>query len=500
MQKINIIYCAALVACLAASAAPAGATPSVGDGAKPVKYQTFKMDKTKYVPFDDTTTVTVECPDPAAAKWLEAHFAEWYGKFAPKVKAAAASAVPPEGEEAYSAKVDAAGATIAANTLAGVRWAAYTLRQLVIAKRGTFKTEGWIIPTLAVTDRPHLAFRAVHLCWFPEVRPQQMERAIRLAALLKFNYAIIEPWGMYGSEKHPWWHWPNPTMTKAEVSRLVAIGRDLGITLIPQINVYGHATSSRGSSQKHTVLDIHPEYAPLFEPVGWNWCLSNPETQRVLRELIAEMHENFGNPPYFHLGGDEAGAQTCPECVKTPNDELVIRHFKGLAEFVKSRGARAMMWHDMLIARDNPVRKGFTANGQAYAEKILENLPKDVVICDWQYRDSVPADWPTMTYFKGKGFDVAGCPWTNEKAMMPMAKHLVKIGGFGVIQTTWHHLRGKDWQKMYMDGAHAAWGSPVSHGVSFQYSLRLVGLDMKLTDYLDTGHINNQIPPAWWSN
>ena len=338
MLKVKIICCAVLAACLAVTAAP---------------YQTFKMDKKNYVPFDNTTTVTVDCPDPAAVQWLAAHLAEWYGAYAPKVVAAGgardratadAQERVPSGDEAYAAETGADGAKIAARTLAGVRWAAYTLRQLAIAKRGTFKTEGWIIPALTISDRPHLAFRAVHLCWFPEVRPQQIERAIRLAALLKFNYAIIEPWGMYKSEKHPWWCWPQANMTKAEVRRLVAVGRDLGITLIPQINCYGHATSARGRSLKHSALDLHPEYEPLFEPdgwsSGWNWCLSNPETQRVLRELIAEMHENFGNPPYFHIGCDEADRQTCPDCVKTPNSELVLRHITGLAEFVRSRGAR----------------------------------------------------------------------------------------------------------------------------------------------------------------
>ena len=185
--------------------------------------QVFACDMKTYVPFDATTVVTVECPDDAAAKWAGDHFAEWYGPCAPKVKAGgsrsratavdAQESVPP-GDEAYAATTDSNGVKIAANTLAGVRWAAYTLRQLAIAKRGTFKTEGYIVPKLSIKDRPHLAFRAVHLCWFPEVRPQQMERAIRLAALLKFNYAIIEPWGMYASEKHPWWHWPNATMTK----------------------------------------------------------------------------------------------------------------------------------------------------------------------------------------------------------------------------------------------------------------------------------------------
>ena len=488
--RLTSVVC--LSAALVASAAPT---------------QTFKIEKNHYVPFDATTTVRLACPDPAAAKWLQAHYKEWYGDYAPKVaegQLASFNFQLPSSAEAYAASVDETGVKIAANTLAGTRWASYTLRQLTIAKRGTFKTEGYILPKLTIEDRPHLAFRAVHLCCFPETRIQQIERAIRLAALLKFNYAIIEPWGMYKSERHPWWPWPNAYLTKSEVKRLVAIGKDIGITLIPQINCYGHASSSRGCTIKHSALDLDPEYEPLYEPGGWNWCLSNPETQRVLRELIAEMYENFDKPPFFHLGCDEAVNQTCPECVKTPNAELVCRHITGLAEFVKSLGARPMIWHDMLLARGDPRWKGFVHCGNKETATLADTLPKDVIICDWQYSygdmKESRKDWPTIKYFIDKGFPVAGCPWRNYNAMKPMADYLVKNGGFGFIETTWHHLRGSEWEKMYMSSAHAAWGSVVSHEVSFQRSLRLVGNDMKVTDYLDTGYLNNQIPPAWWSN
>ena len=51
-----------------------------------------------------------------------------------------------------------------------------------------------------------------------KANPDAIELApLPLPALFKFNCAIIEPWGMYASAKHPWWHWPNATMTKAEV-------------------------------------------------------------------------------------------------------------------------------------------------------------------------------------------------------------------------------------------------------------------------------------------
>ena len=123
--------------------------------------QTFTMDVKAYVPFDATTTVTVECPDSTAADWLASHLKEWYGDYAPKVVSANLSTSQlfnlSTSPEAYAASADASGVKIAANTLAGVRWASYTLRQLAIAKRGTVKTEGMILPTLSITDAPHLA-------------------------------------------------------------------------------------------------------------------------------------------------------------------------------------------------------------------------------------------------------------------------------------------------------------------------------------------------------
>ena len=516
VMNLKLICCLSSFVFAAAMSAVAGneANPDAVELAPLPMPVEFKSDMDSPVAFDATVTVEVDCPDAEAAKWLEEHFAKWYGEQAPQVRRSALGSKLLTSPEAYAVSADPSGVKISSRTLAGVRWAAYSLRQLAIAKRGTFKTEGRILPTFSISDRPHLAFRAVHLCWFPEVRPQQMERAIRLAALLKFNYAIIEPWGMYASEKHPWWHWPNPAMTKDEVRRLVAIGRDLGVTLIPQINALGHASSSRSCTLKHMVLDVAPEYEPLFEPGGWNWCLSNPETQRVLRELVVELLDDFGNPPYIHLGCDEAQPPSCPECRKRPYGELVCEHIANLAAFTKEHGARAMIWHDMLIDRDDPRWKGYVKCGSKQTATLADTLPKDIIICDWQYScgdmKEVRKDWPTMAYFKEKGFPVVGCPWMNYNAMKPMADFLAGIGGFGIIETTWHHLRGGDWVKMYRYGSSAAWGTPVrgkgSHGASPQFdtefanALRMVGCDMKVSNYLDTGHYNNQVPPGWWAD
>ena len=119
----------------------------------------FKSDIDRSVPFDETVTVTVDCPDASAVVWADAHFKEWYGEHSPKAVAGAVGAELKSGDEAYAVSAGADGVKIKARTLAGVRWALYSIRQLAIAKRGTFKTAGRIIPTLKISDAPHLSFR-----------------------------------------------------------------------------------------------------------------------------------------------------------------------------------------------------------------------------------------------------------------------------------------------------------------------------------------------------
>ena len=368
------------------------------------------------------------------------------------------------------------------------------------------KTEGYLLPACAISDAPRLKFRGVHLCWFPETRVEQVERAIRLAALFKFNYVVIDPWGMFKSERHPWWSWPDAKMTKDEVRHLVAVGRDLGVTLVPQIAAFGHAGASRACSSKHSVLDFQPEYEPLYEPGGWNWCLTNPATQRVLRELIDEMLDVFGHPPFIHLGCDEAQPPTCPDCRKRPYGELVSEHIAGLAAFAKERGARAMIWHDMLFESGDPRWAGFIVSGSKETAKMMDTLPRDVVVCDWQYSGGtnlVARGWPTMRHIREKGFSVVGCPWLNYDAMDSMSATLAEIGGDGLLLTTWHHLGRRDWVSMYRYGAAAAWGTPIRANApqcdsEFDRALRFVGHDMKVKSYRDTGVVDSQVPPTWW--
>ena len=454
-----------------------------------------KISPTDYVPLKE---VVLSCPDEDAPVWAERHLKEWYGEFAPKVlPVTGRKRAGKEGE--YELEIGTNGVTVRAGTLRGVRYALYSLRQLAIPARGTEKVGGWIAPVSSVKDGPDLAFRGIHICWFHETEPWEVERLVRLAAYYKLNYAVIEPWGSFRSDVAPWYGWPDGSMTKAEIARIKAIADDLGITLIPQINVFGHATMSRGGAGKHAGLDFNPEYQPLFEPYGgWNWCLSNPATRDLLKNLIAELHEAFGNPPFFHIGGDEANPPSCPECIKHPYSELFLNHIKALSETIVARGAKPMMWHDMLLRRGDPRWEGFYANGTEDTASGFLDFPRDIVICDWYY-GGAREDYPTLDYFRSLGFPVLTCPWNNREGIVVQSRRAHETGLDGVLGTLWHHYFGGELAMIYPTLANAAWkADPSYQGVrayTFYNHLRQVGWDMGVTDPRRAGIWYDEIPP-----
>lgn len=446
--------------------------------------------------------IVVTCPDASAAALAERRFSEWFG-FRPKVEAVHAAADGAKGGEGYviSAKPD--GIAIGANTLQGIRYALYTIRQAAERESAGRTLKGYWMPVMDVKDSPALGFRAVHLCWFPESTPSFIEHQIRAAAYYKFNYAVLESWGVFRSERHPYLAPRNAPLTVAEARRLSALAKDLGVTLIPQANVLGHASGARSVSGKHITLDFHPERQPLFEPAGgWNWCLSNPDATDVLREYVDEMHEAFGRPPFFHIGCDEADAPSCPTCrAVKPYSRLVMAHIVAVHDLLKSRGAQTMMWHDMLLDKGDSRWNGFYANGSKDGAKMAETLPRDIIICDWYYGSnygdrSEPGSYPTLDHFKSLGYRTLTCPWTDPKGIVAQGRAAREKGLFGIMETVWHHYRGMEFATMMETAADAAWctkemgvrttsQSIGSHPFSVHW--RQTGWDMGIGDYSETG-------------
>ncbi len=503
------LLCAAVLLCAATlCAADVAFAPNVQPAPVSLSVQSNTL-----VRLDRGQTVTIACAEGAAAAvdWAEARFDEWFrltktGWFfpsanAPRVRAAAFAGGPVKGgDEAYELDARPEGIAVRANTLQGVRYALYTLRQTMLAMpRNARKTEWYAMPAMKVADAPKLKFRGIHIPWNLKTTPVEIEKRVRLSAYLKYNYAVIEPWGVFRSERHPWWGWKEGSMTPAAVRRVVKVGKELGITLVPQIPAFGHASMDITSPGKHAVLDAHGEYAPLFESLnGWNWCLSNPETLKVQFELIDELMELFDNPPYFHIGCDEAAKPNCPACLASDYRALVVKHILALSDGLKKRGARAMLWHDMFLKAGDARWKGFYANGTDETVKAFESFPRDIVVCDWFYGKQA-ADYPSLRHFKEMGFDVLTCPWHDKGGTAAQGVAASELGLLGMLVTSWGDGQGKERGRVlstiFAGGACAAWGTPYEetelwkwhYDLDYMRNLRDVVHDMGIEDVRASG-------------
>lgn len=470
---------------------------------------TYKPDNA--VILDVNTRIAVRCPDADAVKWIREKCKGWFGVDM-RVETAETLPAVAEGREGYVISARPGRIEIDANSLQGVRYAMYTLRQTAERQSAGGNLKGYWLPALEVKDSPQMAFRGLHLCWFPELSPTFIERQIRIAAYYKFNYVVLESWGVFRSVRHPQLAWRDAPLTPSEAGRLAALAADLGVTLVPQVNVYGHASFSRSCAGKHSTLDFNPEMQSLFEPAGgWNWCLSNPDATAVLRDFVDEVHEAFGRPPFFHIGCDEADPPSCATCrAAKPYGKLVAAHMASVCELLKSRGARAMMWHDMLLEKGDSRWKGFYAHGAAEdVRAILDALPKDVIVCDWYYGSdpggqdrtggtTIVNNYPTLDYFASSGFDVVTCPWRNVKGIEAQCRFAREHRLFGVLETVWHKFRGSEFAEMMTASANGAWrgGKTARSGkwtAPFAVHWRQTGWDMDVKDYSETGYNENQV-------
>ena len=404
------------------------------------------------------------------------------------------------GEEGYKIVVDKNGINILAKDFVGARQSLKTLRQMSEVERDG---KGRVFAHCNIEDYATLSFRGIHLCMFPETSIESLEKYIRLASYYKFNYVVIEPWGTFPFKSHPF-AFQDKQKDRAKLKRLIDLCWDLGITPIPQFSVLGHATQARVMAGKHAVLSASPEYADMFEPLGWSYCMKSKKAEKVLKELVAEIHEFYGKPPFFHLGCDEAYEMgTCYKCRQHNKSELFVEHLKKFSDYTKSLGARAIIWHDMLLDKKDPRWKKDVACGDATTANALKTLSRDIIIADWQYsyRDKKQTFFPTSIQFKEAGFDVIVCPWEVKTGIYALAKSAKDNKLFGYLETTWHHIYGINYDLMFFHGGNSAWngGEAIIEGTSavtrIQVSRHIIDVenDGKLSKYEVQGKARYQV-------
>ena len=105
--------------------------------------------------------------------------------------------------------------------------------------------------------------------------------------------------------------------------------------------------------------------------------VSTPKYYEVCGDLIGEVCALFDSPEYFHIGWDEetAGHQATYEYAVMRSGKLWWNDLKFLINCVKENGATPWIW----------------AIYKKSMEKILEEVPKDVIVSSWFYAKTTSA-------------------------------------------------------------------------------------------------------------
>lgn len=350
----------------------------------------------------------------------------------------------PLGEFAYSIHITQSGVALSAKDTQSLIHGYFTLLEHIESVEPEEGMGKFRIPCGCIQDKAAIDMRMVHCCVFPETTYEFLEKFIKICGAMKYNYFILEFWGMlqFDCLKELGWEC---ALTKNQVRNLVALARDLGMEVVPFFNHWGHATGCRDQFGKHVVLDQNPRYHYLFDHTGYVWNIARSDVRELMKKIHRELIDICGPGGYFHIGCDEAVAYSGQQAMKMA--ETVIDYIREMVDDLASLGRRTIMWGDMLMhpakvekAEEDKNEYFCNCTEESVSQMLLDQLDRRIIIADWQYS---ARKYPIATslFLKKLGFDVITCSydWANEN-IQACADTVKRHDLMGYMHTTWHTL------------------------------------------------------------
>jgi len=325
-------------------------------------------------------------------------------------------------KESYTLDASGAEVTIVGSDYRGLFYGTQTLLQLVSTDRKGRPR----VPAVAIQDWPDLDLRGFHLCF--QAGRADLDLAKRLIryglARSKMNTLVIEIEGGVKLRSHPEIARPD-ALTQPELRDIVNYAKGHFLEVIPQIQSLGHCDYWLFRSGQHKALAETPERP-------YDYCPSNPAVYRILFDIYDEILPIF-EPRYFHIGHDEVrDLGVCPRCKGRAPHELFASDVKKLHGFLTGKGLRVMMWPEMLL----PWRNGGPPRD---VHRALGLLPKDIIMCDWDYRSA--REFKGVGHLREAGFEATVTPWYDPTNNLHFANAGRAAGALGLIGSTWCGVR-----------------------------------------------------------
>jgi hexosaminidase len=286
---------------------------------------------------------------------------------------------------------------------AGVFYGVQTLLQLLppqVFSRSRLSEASWLIPAVEILDEPRFAWRGLLLDvarhFYSKEQVKQILDLMALHKLNRFQVHLTDDQGWRVEiKKYPrltevaaWRksigfgldpkastaYGPDGRYggfyTQADIRELVAYAQSRHITIVPEIEMPGHASGA---------LTAYPEYSCFGGPYNTDqgggvfagvYCPGQERTFEFLSNVVAEVVSLFPGK-YFHIGGDEVPKdnwQKCPRCQARIKEEGLKNEHELQSYFVR-RMEKIVNAHQRALVGWSEIREG--------------GLAPNAVIMDW---------------------------------------------------------------------------------------------------------------------
>lgn len=325
--------------------------------------------------------------------------------------------------ERYRLDVRPGGIEILGASTSGLLWGVQTLRQLLppAFERTGARQAAWEIPAVAIVDQPRYPWRGAMMDVARHLFPvSAIKRQIDILSRYKanvFHWHLVDDQGWrIQIRKHPrlttvggWRTEADGTRyggfyTQAEVREVVEYARLRGITVVPEIEMPGHA---RAALAAYPALGCTGERLPV--PATWGvfadvFCPAEP-TFRFLEEVLTEVLALFPSP-WIHIGGDEVPKERWKACAPCQaiirreglRDEEELQHWftSRIATWLRARGRTMVGWDEILEGGLAPGAVVQAWQNSSRVKAALEaGAPVIASPSEWVYLDASPASKPT---------------------------------------------------------------------------------------------------------
>jgi hexosaminidase len=414
------------------------------------------------------------------------------------------------GDEGYTLSVTPRGAVLAAARPAGLFYAAQTLRQLLppeACARSPQTKVAWTVPCVEIRDRPRFPWRgamvdvARHLFDLPTLKSFLDQMALQKQNVFHLHLTDDQGWRVE-IRKYPELTTVGATrkespriddrrrgdgtpytgfLSQADLRELVAYAKSLHITVVPEIEMPGHALGA---------LAAHPELScaggPFNVRTRWGiepdvYCAGNDKVFAFLEDVLTEVLEIFPSE-FIHIGGDECPKTRWKACAKCQarikaeglkdEHELQSWFIRRAGKFLNAKGRRIIGWDEILEGglAPNAAVMAWRGGGKSGMEAAMEG--HDVVMAPtshcyldyYQSRDlsrEPPAIGGFIPLKAVYGYDPipAGLPaekrrhilgtqgnlWSEYIPTPEQLQYMAQPRLAALAETGWTPAEGKDW-------------------------------------------------------